>query len=79
MYTCRDASEHMTEMREGALSGWLRFWHRFHITICPHCRACNRQFDETVKLAGEIPSEPAPERMVESAMSAFRQRGKRSE
>lgn len=76
MFTCRDASEHMTDEREGALSGWRRIRYRVHTTICPHCRACRSQFEATVALAGKIPSEEPPERVVDAAVEAFRSRSK---
>jgi hypothetical protein len=76
MYACRDAVEHMTEAEEGALSGSARFWYRFHMTICPYCRACRRQVAEARVLAREIPPEPVPHGVEEEAMRAFRARGK---
>jgi hypothetical protein len=77
MYTCRDADEHWTDEREGALRGWVRVWHRFHVTVCPHCRAGRRLYEQTVALSHEIPPDPAPERLVDAALSAFRDRAKR--
>jgi anti-sigma factor ChrR (cupin superfamily) len=74
MFTCRDANEHMTDEREGALSGLRRLRYHVHVTICPHCRACRRQFAETVALAREIPPEDAPEGVVDGALAAFRRR-----
>lgn len=76
MYLCRKAIGNMTAAEEGALSGWSRFWHRIHMTICTHCRACHRQFDEARALAREIPAQPAPPAVEEEAMRAFRARGK---
>ena len=72
MFTCRDATEHMTDEREGALSGWVRAWYRLHMTMCPYCRACRRQLDEAVVLAREIPPGEAPEKVVDAAVAAFR-------
>ncbi len=76
MYACRDAIGQMTEAEEGTLSGWARLWHRFHMTICPHCRACRRQIVETRALAREISPAPVPPAVEEEAMRAFRARGK---
>ncbi|MGH7295453.1 MAG: hypothetical protein ACRELB_10995 [Polyangiaceae bacterium] len=75
MYTCRDANEHITDGREGALTGWTGFWHRLHMTICPYCRACRRQMDEAVALAKEAPRQEVPPAMMEAALEAFRRRG----
>jgi hypothetical protein len=74
MFACKDATEHMTDEREGALSGWVRVWYRLHLTICPHCRACRRQLDETVALTREIPPGDVPEKVVDTALAAFRDR-----
>jgi hypothetical protein len=77
MFTCRDAAEHMTDEREGALTGGLGFWYRLHMTICPFCRACRRQLDEAISLAKELPPEPVPDKVMDAALEAFR-RGPRS-
>jgi hypothetical protein len=74
MFACRDATEHMTDEREGALSGWLRVKYRIHMTICPYCRACRRQLDAAVSLAAEIPPADVPEKMMDAALAAFRER-----
>ena len=72
MFTCRDAAEHMTDEREGALSGWTGAWYRFHMTLCPYCRTCRRQLDQAVALAKEIPAGDVPDKVVSSALAAFR-------
>jgi hypothetical protein len=74
MFTCRDATEHMTDEREGALSGWRAVQYRLHMTICPYCRACRRQLDQAVSLAREIVADPAPEKVIDAALAAFRLR-----
>ena len=76
MFTCRDATGHMTDEREGALSGWLRAQYRLHMTLCSHCRAFRRQLDETVSLAREIPRDDVPENVMNAAVAAFRERPK---
>lgn len=76
MYACRDAMMQMTDAEEGALSGWARVRHRIHMTVCRHCRACRRQFEEARALAREIPAEPAPPGVEDAALRAFRARGK---
>ena len=76
MFLCRDATEHMTDEREGALSGWVGFWYRFHMTICPHCRACRRQLDQAVALSKEIPPEAVSDKVMDAALAAFRERPK---
>jgi hypothetical protein len=77
MFTCRDASEHMTDEREGALSGLRGARYRMHMAICPNCRRCRRQLDEAVALAREIPADDVSEGVMENALAAFRERGKK--
>jgi hypothetical protein len=75
MFTCRDASEHMTDEREGALSGLRGARYRLHMLICPNCRRCRRQLDEAVALAREIPPAEVSDKVMDSALAAFRGRG----
>jgi hypothetical protein len=72
MFACKDATEHMTDEREGALSGWLRARYRLHLTLCPYCRAFRRQLDTTVALARTIPRDEVPENVMNAALAAFR-------
>jgi hypothetical protein len=76
MFLCRDTCEHMTDEREGALSGWVGFWYRFHLSLCPHCRACRRQLDQTVALSREIPPADVSDEVMDAALAAFRERHK---
>jgi len=76
MFTCHDASEHMTDEREGALSGWLGFWYGFHMSICPYCRACRRQLVQAIALSKEIPPEDVSDKVMDAALGAFRGRPK---
>jgi hypothetical protein len=74
MFSCRDTAELMTEADEGALTGFRRFMYTFHVKLCPHCRACRRQFERTVELAHEIPREEIPHNVERRALDAFRTR-----
>jgi hypothetical protein len=76
MFSCRDATDLMTEETEGTLSGGGRFKYRVHMTICPHCKAFRRQLREAVEVAKEIPREhDAPPTEVEERLAeAFRAR-----
>jgi len=67
----------MTDEKEGALSGWLGLKYRLHTSICYACRRCRRQYEESVKLAREIPREEVSSSVEEGALSAFRARGRR--
>jgi hypothetical protein len=53
MFACRDATDLMTDEREGALRGKERWLYGLHVLICPYCRTCRRQLDEVVALAKE--------------------------
>jgi predicted anti-sigma-YlaC factor YlaD len=75
MFACRDATQLLTEEREGALRGWLRAKLRVHLTICSHCRAYRRQMEETIALAKETRATDVPPAIEEGAVAAFRKRG----
>jgi hypothetical protein len=78
MFACRDATDRMTDEREGALSGALRFKYRLHLLICPYCRTCRRQLDEVVALAGSTRRETRDAEPDASVLAALRERtGKR--
>jgi hypothetical protein len=76
MFLCKKACEHMTDEREGALSGWVGFWYRLHMATCPHCRACRRQLDQAVVLSKEIPPDDVSDKVMDAALAAFRGRRK---
>jgi hypothetical protein len=69
MFSCRDATNLMTDESEGKLAGSFKY--RFHMAICAHCRAFQRQLRAAIALAKSIPREheaPAPE--VEDRLAA---------
>ncbi len=74
MFLCRDATELLTDAREGALSGWRAVQYRFHLTVCPACRRYRQQVDETIALAREIPPDDVPAPTMEAAVAALRTR-----
>ena len=76
MFSCRDATNLMTDEGEGALSGGGRFRYRVHMTICAHCRAFRRQLRATIALMKSIPrDDDAPGRDLEDrVVEAFRAR-----
>ncbi len=76
MFSCRNATDLMTDEGEHALSGRNRFFFGVHMTICAHCRNFRRQLRETIRLVREIPSEkdaPPPE-LEDALAAAFRAR-----
>ena len=76
MFSCRDATNLITEETEGALSGGGRFKYRFHMSICPHCKAFRRQLGDAIALVKEIPPEPVPREIEDRLVEAFRDRRK---
>jgi hypothetical protein len=78
MFSCRDATQMITDEREGALVGWRGVRYRIHMTICAHCKRCKRQLEDAVRLSTDIPAEEVSKDTEERALSAFRSRGKPS-
>lgn len=74
MFACRDATDRMTDEREGSLSGALRFKYRLHLLICPYCRTCRRQLDEVVALAGSTRQEGRETEPDPRVLAALRER-----
>ena len=79
MLTCKTAESLMTDEREDAISGFLGFRYRFHMSICPLCRRARRQLDRAVELAKEIPPQEAPVEVTDAALAAFRARRTKKE
>ncbi len=73
---CRDAIDLTTEEREGALTGWKRVSYRFHLAICPFCRAHEKQEEATIATLSALPKEPVSDDSREKALAAFRNRKK---
>jgi predicted anti-sigma-YlaC factor YlaD len=74
MFSCRDATELMTDEGEGALRGGRRALFRLHMFICGHCRAFRRQVGDAVTLAKEIPTDELPPDAEHRLVEAFRAR-----
>ena len=79
MFSCRDATNLMTEEREGRLAGGTRFKYACHMIICGHCRAFRRQLVETIAIVKEIPREEIPAKTEDEIVAAFRARANRGE
>jgi anti-sigma factor ChrR (cupin superfamily) len=77
MFLCKDATLRMTDAREGALSGLTGVKVRVHLLICPHCRACRRQLDDTIALAGETRREASAPAIDPRVIAALRARAGR--
>jgi hypothetical protein len=77
MFACRDATDLMTDDREGTLAGSVRFKYRLHLLICPYCRTCRRQLDEVVALAHQTRRETCAPDVEASVVAALRARASR--
>lgn len=77
MFACRDATELMTDARDGMLRGWVAAKFRFHMLVCPHCRACSRQVDAVLAATQDLQGEDVPAEIEERAVAAFRTRASR--
>ena len=70
--TCRELTELVTEDREGALAGARRVLYRFHLSVCPGCKAYVRGYDATLESLRESETSVAPEDVKQAALSALR-------
>jgi predicted anti-sigma-YlaC factor YlaD len=65
MLMCREATKLLSLKQEKALSLHEKIALRLHLTMCPACRHCARQFDLLHKIGTRHPASrqtPAPER-----------------
>lgn len=58
MPTCRDMSELVTDYLERALPVRVRAGVRWHLLLCPACRAYFTQMRGTVRLLAALPPRP---------------------
>jgi hypothetical protein len=71
---CRDVVAATTDAEEGALKGWRRLSYRFHLGICPFCRAHAAQVETTVSTLRALPKDAPSDDSRERAIAAFRNR-----
>jgi len=74
MVTCRQATELMTDEREGKLEGARARGYRIHMFICGHCRAYRRQLGVTIDASRGVPREEVPPAALDELVAAFRAR-----
>ena len=72
MFSCRQATQLMTEAREGALTGTRRARFATHLVICKGCRAYRRQLDLTVAVTKEVPRDAVPAEVEDRLVAACR-------
>ena len=76
MMMCRDVVEADVE----ELSGFEKLMYRFHMTVCPSCKAHHKQLETTVATLAALhrdlaKDEPSPDAR-EKALAAFRKNKK---
>jgi hypothetical protein len=76
MMMCRDVALAMTDAQEGKLGGLRKLLYRFHMSVCPHCQAHEKQLETTVATLNALPKEPPAEDAREKALAAFRKNRK---
>jgi anti-sigma factor RsiW len=74
MITCRTVTGWHTEAAEGALSAWQRLRYRFHMGICPNCKAYAHGLDVAKESLAALPPEPAPDAVKRAALERLRKR-----
>ena len=74
MLSCKETTELSTEAREGALEGLDRWRYRFHMTVCPACKAYARGLDIMLRVLRESPPSVAPDDVRSAALGALRAR-----
>ena len=76
MMMCKEVVELTTEASEGTLQGSKRLGYRFHLMICPFCRAHHEQMEKTVATLHALAPENATEEAtgLDAALDAFRKK-----
>jgi len=74
MLSCREATELMTDDREGKLAESCRVSFRFHMFLCVHCRRYRRQLEMAIAAAKQTEREEVPPAVEEKLVAAFRAR-----
>ena len=69
---CRDVVDADAE----SLTGLKKVLYRFHMSVCPSCKAHQRQVETTVATLHALPKETPSEDAREKALAAFRKNKK---
>jgi len=62
---CRKAMSHLTDAKEGALTGLAKALFDAHLTVCIPCRRYRAQYESTVDMLAKLPKEEAPSALVD--------------
>jgi anti-sigma factor RsiW len=77
MSTCREATEGITEMSEGAMSEADRVRVEKHVRRCGACQAYRAQMDVGMRALKELPRQELAETEKDDLMRRFRERQER--
>ena len=69
---CRSVVEADAE----SLTGLRKLLYRFHMSVCPHCQAHQRQVETTVATLSALPKDEPSRDSREKALAAFRKNTK---
>ena len=69
---CHDVVEADAE----ELTGLRKLLYRFHMSVCPSCKAHERQMETTVATLNALPKDQASDDAREKALAAFRKNRK---
>ncbi len=77
MSTCREATDGITEMSEGAMSEADRVRVQRHVRRCGACQAYRAQMDVGLRALKELPRQELAETEKDDLMRRFRERQER--
>jgi anti-sigma factor RsiW len=69
---CREVTELLTDAMEGTLPPGKKAGYRFHVALCPYCKAHRRQVEATIATLRALPAPPPSDEARDRAMAAFR-------
>jgi hypothetical protein len=72
MMRCRDIAEADAD----SLSGLRKVLYRFHLSLCPACKANHKQVETTIATLNALPKNAPSEDAREKALAAFRKNKK---
>jgi hypothetical protein len=70
---CKQLVELVTEYLEDTLSPDDRAKFEEHIKICGHCREYLKQFNDTIKISGSVPTQPPAAETKARLLDLFRE------
>jgi hypothetical protein len=75
--TCEELDQFMVDYLDRKLSSWQRFKFRFHILLCPKCKAFLDSYQKTIEIEKRTAAAPArptideaPEDLIRAILAA---------